>query len=117
MNYGELQYLIALANLAVAVAIVIICGCRIDVMSRRTKLHVQLVYGLLLTSAACSGLQPLLFHEMPGRADLLMNASVLGLLLAGRSLWPKAVPECYTRPAELDESRHVHVVGGKGGAS
>ena len=116
MNILELQYPIALTLLAVSVAIVIICCCRIDVMRRRNKLHVQPVYCLLLMSAASSGLQPIFFHEWPGVADLLMNASVLGLLLAGRSLWTKAVPECYTRPAELDEAQHVHVVGGKGGS-
>ena len=96
MTLCESHPIIALINLLMSSAIVIICGCRIDLMSKSTKKTIQGTYALLLTAAASSGLQPLFFHECPGYADLTLNAALLCLLLAGRALWPKKVPACYT---------------------
>lgn len=95
MSFADMHYLIALANLAVCIAIMVICGCRVDVMSMRTKLHVRLVYAFLFVAAMVSGFQPHFFHEWPGKADLLLNSALLGLLISGRALWPKAPPTAY----------------------
>ena len=103
-------------NLLLSGAIIFICACRIDVMSKRTHLNVRVSYAVLLVGALCSGLQPLFFFEWPGRADVLMNMALLVLLLSGRKLWRGRVPEPYTSAPEIDEAQQVHVVGGKGGS-
>lgn len=113
MSYLDAKYLLALVNLLLCVPIVTICGCRINIMSRRTKVGVQVTYALLLMAAGSSAVQPILFNELPGWADLVVNAALLQLLISGRALWPKAVPEPYIRPEEIDESQQVHIVGGK----
>jgi hypothetical protein len=72
-------------------------------------------YATLIMASLASALQPLLFGEVPGKSDLLVNFALLQLLISGRALWGN-VPEHYKKPVEIDERHHVHIVGGKGGS-
>lgn len=94
-------YLIALANLVICMAVDWVCMHRIAMMSLATKRSFRVNYSIMFVAAVASGLQPILFNEFPGYADLIMNTALLSFLYGGRKHW-RTVPH-YAKNVVRDE--------------
>lgn len=78
---------IAVCNLAFCLAIVWACICRLNDKICRTHLRPRARYSMLMGGAIASGLQPLLFHTMPGPGETIFSASVLAGMALNVTRW------------------------------
>jgi hypothetical protein len=115
MSWGDKLYLMALANAVLCGGIMWVCLCRIAALSKRSRKLFRALYSLLGAAAMGSMLQPVLFGDWPGVADLMVNAVLLAFLSSGMRTWSAGAPAYTTRPDYLDTDQLHHVVGGRGG--
>lgn len=95
-------HLMALANFALCGTAAVICLCRLVAMNPNTTSRFIFRYALLLTAASASGIQPTLFGEWPGWADLLMTTALLVFLATSSRAW-RGGPPVYTIKRVRDE--------------
>lgn len=95
-------YLIALANLVMCVASVVILLCRLNAMGGNVRRIVVVEYAIGVGAMVLSALRPLL-GEWPGYASLGVAVFVLVQLIASAPAWKgDTPPDVATSPAPLD---------------
>lgn len=86
-------YLLAGANLFLAVLVMASCVCRLGASSALTvRRAVRIKYVAILTGAAASGLSPLAWSEYPGYGQVAITAAVLVSLLVEMRRWRYGAP-------------------------
>lgn len=86
MTYNP-DILIAAANFFVCIGIGWACICRLNSPVSKRYRRVRTRYTLLITGAMVSGLQPVLFGELPTVAGTLFAAAILAGLLLNVNRW------------------------------
>lgn len=100
MSY-DTHMLLALVNLCLCAGIFAVCVQRIGVMTKHTtRLVWRAHYAVLMTCSALSGFSPVVFHEWPGFATIIMTTAFLAILLTSRQ-WKDGVP-WYARKNRFD---------------
>lgn len=88
MNFYNTVMLLAGANFVLCSGVVVVCLCRMNVMTHdSTARSWRAMYTLLQTAFAANGLQPIVFGEWPGFATVCMSAVVLLFLLLSSKAW------------------------------
>lgn len=96
-------YLIALCNLALCLASVIIMLCRLNAMGVDIRRIVVIEYAVGVGAMVLSACRPLI-NEWPGYASLAVAFFVLVQLIASAPAWRgDKPPTIATRPAPLDD--------------
>ena len=92
VSYWQTQQILALVNLAMCLAVIWSCICRLNTDVCRTYLKARFRYAALLVGAMAHGLQPVLFNSMPGYAGTLFSFGVITHLLLGVENWRDVLP-------------------------
>lgn len=95
-------YLIALANLAMCLASVVILLCRLNAMGSNVRRIIVVEYAVGVGAMVLSALRPLI-GEWPGYASLGVAFFVLVQLIASAPAWKgDTPPDVATAPAPLE---------------
>jgi hypothetical protein len=97
----HVEYLTAGLNAMFSLAIVFVCICRADKITRPVLARVKLSYIVLVMAAASNGASPWLF-ELPGWPSVFFSGAVLLMLIADSFQWKNGPPESATGPAPLE---------------
>lgn len=92
---GSTQLLFALANFVLCLAVVWMCLCRLNSMTRAVLYRVRSEYSLYLTCALASALQPM-WGEWPEWGSLAMAVALIFGILASRRAWARGAPRSAT---------------------
>lgn len=87
----QANQLLAMANLAICLGIGWACICRLNSHVARIHKLARARYVLLLAGAVASGLQPVLWGDLPSVGDTVFTACVLAGLLINVARWHGAV--------------------------
>ena len=94
-------YLTAGLNAIACGAIIFVCVCRADKMTKEVLSRVKLQYVFMVMAAAGSAASPWLY-ELPGWPTVVFSYAVLFMLVADSYQWRSGPPESATGPMPLE---------------